>query len=75
MDLIFKFESSGFDALLILQLATKFGNAFLRQVDDFLERVIDHALFHVGKCAPVSNAYNATLVAGCSKILDPFVSN
>lgn len=75
MDLIFKFESSGFDALLILQLATKFGNAFLRQVDDFLERVIDHALFHVGKCTPVSNAYNATLVAGCSKILDPFVSD
>ncbi|XP_061940580.1 prominin-like protein isoform X17 [Apis cerana] len=56
----------------VQQLATKFGNAFLRQVDDFLERVIDHALFHVGKCTPVSNAYNATLVAGCSKILDPF---
>nr|XP_012152652.1 PREDICTED: prominin-like protein isoform X3 [Megachile rotundata] len=53
-------------------LATRFGNAFLRQVDDFLERVIDHALFHIGKCAPVSNAYNATLVAGCNRILDPF---
>lgn len=44
-------------------------------MDDFLERVIDHALFHVGRCTPVSNAYNATLVAGCSKILDPFVSD
>ena len=28
----------------------------------------------VGKCGPISNAYNATLVASCNKILDPFVS-
>ncbi|KAK9295900.1 hypothetical protein QLX08_009931 [Tetragonisca angustula] len=56
----------------VQQLATKFGNAFLRQVDDFLERVIIYALSNVGRCGPVSNAYNATLVAGCNKILDPF---
>ncbi|KOX71476.1 Prominin-like protein [Melipona quadrifasciata] len=56
----------------VQQLATKFGNAFLRQVDDFLERVIAYALSNVGRCGPVSNAYNATLVAGCNKILDPF---
>ncbi|XP_017797719.1 PREDICTED: prominin-like protein isoform X2 [Habropoda laboriosa] len=56
----------------VQHLATRFGNAFLRQVDDFLERVIDNALLNVGRCAPVSNAYNATLVAGCNKILDPF---
>ncbi|CAD1473479.1 unnamed protein product, partial [Heterotrigona itama] len=56
----------------VQQLATKFGNAFLRQVDDFLERVIAYALLNVGRCGPVSNAYNATLVAGCNKILDPF---
>ncbi|XP_050447197.1 prominin-like protein isoform X3 [Cataglyphis hispanica] len=53
-------------------LATRFGNAFLHQVDNFLEHVIESAIFKVGKCAPVSNAYNATLVAGCNKILDPF---
>ncbi|KOC69352.1 Prominin-like protein, partial [Habropoda laboriosa] len=56
----------------VQHVATRFGNAFLRQVDDFLERVIDNALLNVGRCAPVSNAYNATLVAGCNKILDPF---
>ncbi|XP_033365432.1 prominin-like protein isoform X3 [Bombus vosnesenskii] len=56
----------------VQQLATKFGNAFLRQVDDFLELVIHHALMDVGRCAPVSNAYNATLVAGCNRVLDPF---
>ncbi|XP_017759376.1 PREDICTED: prominin-like protein isoform X3 [Eufriesea mexicana] len=56
----------------VQQLATKFGNAFLRQVDDFLDQVTDSALFKVGKCGPVSNAYDAALVAGCNKILDPF---
>ncbi|XP_011050936.1 PREDICTED: prominin-like protein isoform X3 [Acromyrmex echinatior] len=53
-------------------LATKFGNAFLHQVDKFLEHVIESAIFKIGRCAPVSNAYNATLVAGCNRILDPF---
>ncbi|XP_072760845.1 prominin-like protein isoform X1 [Anoplolepis gracilipes] len=53
-------------------LATRFGNAFLHQVDNFLEHVIESATFKIGRCAPVSNAYNATLVAGCNKILDPF---
>ncbi|XP_011265455.1 prominin-like protein isoform X5 [Camponotus floridanus] len=53
-------------------LATRFGNAFLHQVDNFLEHVIASASFKIGRCAPVSNAYNATLVAGCNKILDPF---
>ncbi|XP_066595040.1 prominin-like protein isoform X2 [Prorops nasuta] len=56
----------------VQNLATRFGNAFLHQVDDFLEHVIESAMSKVGKCAPVSNAYNATLVAGCNKILDPF---
>ncbi|XP_071636208.1 prominin-like protein isoform X4 [Temnothorax longispinosus] len=53
-------------------LATKFGNAFLHQVDNFLEHVIESAMFKIGRCAPVSNAYNATLVAGCNRILNPF---
>ncbi|KZC13741.1 Prominin-1-A [Dufourea novaeangliae] len=53
-------------------LATRFGNAFLHQVDDYLEHVIENAMSEVGRCGPVSNAYNATLVAGCNRILDPF---
>ncbi|XP_043469570.1 prominin-like protein isoform X2 [Leptopilina heterotoma] len=53
-------------------LASRFGDAFVSQVDSFLEHVINNALTTVGKCGPVSNAYNATLVAGCNKILDPF---
>ncbi|XP_023289033.1 prominin-like protein [Orussus abietinus] len=56
----------------VFQLATRFGEAFLSQVDEYLEHVISSAKKTVGKCGPVSNAYNATLVAGCNKILDPF---
>ncbi|XP_025161788.1 prominin-like protein isoform X8 [Harpegnathos saltator] len=53
-------------------LATRFGNAFLHQVDKFLDHVILKSIKEIGRCAPVSNAYNATLVAGCNKVLDPF---
>ncbi|XP_063981410.1 prominin-like protein isoform X2 [Diachasmimorpha longicaudata] len=53
-------------------LATKFGEIFLRQVNDFLEHLIKNWKETVGRCGPVSNAYNATIVAGCNKILDPF---
>ncbi|CAL7934952.1 unnamed protein product [Xylocopa violacea] len=53
-------------------LAANFGNALLRQVDDFHENIIELALNDVGRCGPVSNAYNATLVAVCNRILDPF---
>ncbi|XP_011300769.1 prominin-like protein isoform X3 [Fopius arisanus] len=53
-------------------LATKFGETFLRQVNDFLEHLILNSRETIGRCGPVSNAYNATIVAGCNKILDPF---
>ncbi|XP_034944559.1 prominin-like protein [Chelonus insularis] len=53
-------------------LATKFSEAFLQQVNDFLEHLINTARNDIGKCGPVSNAYNATIVAGCNKVLDPF---
>lgn len=55
-------------------LAKKFGDAFLNQIQNFLDHLKIIALDTVGQCGPVSNAYNATIVAGCSRILDPFVS-
>ncbi|KAK0097136.1 hypothetical protein PV326_003197 [Microctonus aethiopoides] len=56
----------------VQHLATKFGEAFLHQVSDFLEHLIGAAQKKIGKCGPLSNAYNATVVAGCNRILDPF---
>ncbi|XP_015513238.1 prominin-like protein isoform X2 [Neodiprion pinetum] len=53
-------------------VAKKFGDKFLSLVDDFMNFVATNGMETVGKCAPVSNAYDATLVASCNKILDPF---
>ncbi|XP_044575235.1 prominin-like protein [Cotesia glomerata] len=53
-------------------LATKFGEAFLHQVNGFLEHLIKTARDTIGRCGPVSNAYNSTIVDGCNRILDPF---
>lgn len=58
----------------MLQLAAEFRKAFIYQVDDYLNYVINSTKYRVGKCGPISNAYNATLVAGCNKILNPYVS-
>jgi prominin 1 len=57
-----------------IQLAAEFGKAFIYQVNCYLDYVINNTLTKVGKCGPISNAYNATIVSGCNKILDPFVS-
>ncbi|XP_011499437.1 PREDICTED: prominin-like protein isoform X1 [Ceratosolen solmsi marchali] len=53
-------------------LAAEFGKAFIYQVNSYLNYVINNTLTKVGKCGPISNAYNATIVSGCNKILDPF---
>uniref|UniRef100_A0ABD2W8M8 Prominin-like protein n=1 Tax=Trichogramma kaykai TaxID=54128 RepID=A0ABD2W8M8_9HYME len=53
-------------------LAQEFGKAFIFQVNNYLDYVINSTLTKVGKCGPVSHAYNATVVASCNKILDPF---
>ncbi|XP_014215519.1 prominin-like protein isoform X2 [Copidosoma floridanum] len=56
----------------VKMLAAEFGKAFIHQVNGYLNYVINSTLTRVGKCGPISNAYNATIVAGCNKILDPF---
>ncbi|KAJ8664265.1 hypothetical protein QAD02_005927, partial [Eretmocerus hayati] len=56
----------------VKMLAGEFGKAFIYQVNSYLDYVINSTLLTVGKCGPISNAYNATLVASCNKILDPF---
>ncbi|XP_031777823.1 prominin-like protein isoform X3 [Nasonia vitripennis] len=53
-------------------LASEFGKAFIHEVNNYLDNVIEAILKDVGKCGPISNAYNATIVASCNKILDPF---
>jgi len=58
----------------VFQLAKEFGEEFNKHIDQYLQRIVNQIREDVGKCWPMSQAYNATIVAGCQKILNPYVS-
>jgi hypothetical protein len=60
--------------LISLQLAEMLANAILALVDGYWSRVVIVTTTKVGQCHPLSQVYNATVVAVCNKILDPIVS-
>lgn len=53
-------------------IAKEFGGNISRLVNEYFNRVVTKMNTNVGQCAPLSEAYNATLVAGCNRILSPF---
>lgn len=55
-------------------MAKEFGEEFNKHIDQYLHRVVNQVREDVGKCWPISQAYNATIVSGCKKILNPYVS-
>ncbi|RZF46662.1 hypothetical protein LSTR_LSTR002525 [Laodelphax striatellus] len=57
---------------IVGKLAGEFGREFLQHVENYLARVVSHTELDVGKCHPLSLIYNATVVSGCNRILDPF---
>lgn len=59
--------------LFVFQLAVEFGKECERLIDLYIQRVQDHVLFRVGKCGPLSQAYNATTAVVCQQIFWPFV--
>lgn len=40
----------------------------------YLEMVVAATRNDIGKCGPISNVYNATIVGACNSVVDPFVS-
>lgn len=70
--------TSAFDIIYLFiyfqQLAIEFGKEMERLIDDYVNRVTDHFLNKIGKCGPLSNAYNATTGLVCQQIFYPFVS-
>ena len=58
----------------VLQLAVEFAKECERLIDQYVQRVTDHVLFKVGKCWPLSQAYNTTSAVICQQIFWPFVS-
>ena len=47
-------------------------NETIGQIDDYVNRVINYTENYIGRCEPLSNSFNATVVSVCNEILDPF---
>lgn len=47
---------------------------FSRNIKAYLSLVINVSSNDVGRCEPISNVYNATIVTVCNRVVDPFVS-
>ena len=58
----------------LLQLAVAFSQECERLIEDYVDRVRDHVLYKIGKCGPLSQAYNTTTSLICHQIFTPFVS-
>jgi len=57
---------------LISDLTESYVSEMVNLIDDYVERVVDKSKYEVGFCAPLSNSFNATRVAFCNEIVDPF---
>lgn len=40
---------------------------------DYQNHVVNFTLNDLGRCGPISQAYNASLIASCDEILKPWV--
>lgn len=47
---------------------------FNRNINAYLSLVINVSSNEIGRCEPISNVYNATIVSVCNRVVDPFVS-
>ncbi|XP_028160718.1 prominin-like protein isoform X3 [Ostrinia furnacalis] len=57
---------------LVQNITREFGDVVSTLVQQYLERLQDAAEHSVGRCGPLSNAFNATRDAACHKILMPW---
>jgi len=57
---------------LIGDLTEKYVAETVGLIDEYVERVIESIQTEVGYCAPLSTSYNATVVAFCHEVVDPF---
>ncbi len=57
---------------LVDSLTNKYVNETTALIDEYVDRVVEHTHGRVGRCKPLSNSYNATVIALCNQIVDPF---
>lgn len=46
----------------------------MAEITAYLTHVINKTTNDLGRCGPLSNVYESLLVAGCNRVVDPFVS-
>lgn len=56
----------------LTKLAVAFSQECERLIEDYVDRVRDHVLYKIGKCGPLSQAYNTTTSLICHQIFTPF---
>uniref|UniRef100_A0A1B0D4C1 Prominin n=1 Tax=Phlebotomus papatasi TaxID=29031 RepID=A0A1B0D4C1_PHLPP len=59
----------------VQQVIGELTTGFRNEITSYLDLVIRTTENQVGRCGPISNVYNATLVAACNRVIDPLVSN
>ena len=57
---------------LVNKLSNSYVNETIGQIDDYVFRVINYTTNYIGRCEPLSNSFNATVVSVCNEIMDPF---
>lgn len=58
----------------VQQVSHELLDNFSRNIKAYLSLVINATANDVGRCEPISNVYNSTIVAICNRVVDPFVS-
>lgn len=58
----------------VQQISHELLDNFSRNVKAYLNHVINATTTEVGRCEPISNVYNSTIVTVCNRVVDPFVS-
>ncbi|XP_059619971.1 prominin-like protein isoform X2 [Phlebotomus argentipes] len=56
----------------VRQVISELTTGFRNEITTYLELVVKTTENDLGRCGPISNVYNATLVAACNRIIDPF---
>lgn len=58
----------------VQQVANEMLEGFKGNLNGYLSMVVNATQDEVGKCGPISEVYNATMVGACNAIIDPYVS-
>ncbi|CAO1328869.1 unnamed protein product, partial [Diamesa tonsa] len=56
----------------VKQVVEELLESFTKDIDSYLQLVINATRSDVGKCGPIANVYSSLIVATCNRVVDPF---